>query len=114
MNIDKYLDNNGLTPNDVVEMLKTEFPKITKGTLSMVRRGTYGVVLSQKAVGVLNKAHPPKKENRKKSHKLTIRLDDETFSMFEEYRAYYRVSIQDIIEAVIKYALKEWGKSVDF
>ena len=102
MNIDKYLENNGLTTNDVVEMLKTEFPKITKGTLSMVRRGTYGVVLSQKAVGVLNKAHPPKKENRKKAHKLTVRLDDYTFERLQTVCREYNCSVQEIAEDAIR------------
>ena len=114
MNIDKYLDANCLTTNDVVELLKPEFPKFTKATLSMVKRGTYGVVLSQKAVGVLHQAHPPKKENRKKAHKLTIRLDDETFAIVEEFRTQNDLTMQDIVECLIKYAFKMWRDAGDF
>lgn len=105
MNIDKYLDKNGLTPNDVVELLRPEFPKFSKSTLSMCKRETYGVTLSSKAVGVLNAAHPLKKENRQKQHKLTVRLDDETFIRMQEICQASGATVQKFVEDAIQYFL---------
>ena len=62
MNIEKYALTNDLTPNDVIELVKPEFPKFSKVQYSMCKNPNYGVVLAPKAVRALNKAHPAKKE----------------------------------------------------
>ena len=76
MNLEKYKAQNELTTADVVELIKPEFPKFGKTQVSMVSKGTYGVVLDPKAVRVLNKAHPPKKETRVRGNRITVWMND--------------------------------------
>lgn len=101
MNLQKYLDSNGLKLDDVTNMLKGEYPKISRSPLSMVKSGTYGVVLAPKAVKILNEAHPVKKENRKKGHQLTVRVDDRLFGMIERFCEKHKVTTQDLVERAI-------------
>ena len=61
MNLEKYKAEHDLTSNDIIDLVKPDFPKFSKVTMSMVNKGTYGVVLAPKAVRALNKAHPAKK-----------------------------------------------------
>ena len=55
MNLEKYKAQNELSTNDIVDMLKPEFPRFDKRQVSMVTKGTYGVVLAPKAVRILTK-----------------------------------------------------------
>jgi len=101
MNIEKYKAFNGLTNDDLIDLIKPVFPKFGKAPLSMCSRGVYGVVLAPQAVKTLNKAHPPKKENRKLPNKLTVRLSDGMYECLK-YEAQKRGwSIQKICERLI-------------
>lgn len=108
------------TNKQIVAYLKTEFPKFHKGILSMCRNPAYGCALSEDAAAALHKIYPDlkiaqkpssrvklkkakKPENRKKAHRLTLRLDDDAYSKFEAaLKADSSTSIQDFLEKVLE------------
>ena len=102
MDVKKYKEKNNLSSDDVVNILQPLFPKFSRSPLSMVQKGTYGVVLAPKAVKALEEAHPSKKPNRKKGHQLTVRLDDVTYHYFQELCSENNVTAQLVIEEAIK------------
>lgn len=101
MNLQKYIDSNQLTYDDITAMLKEEFPKVSRSPLSMVKSGTYGVVLAPKAVRILNKAHPIKKHARKKGNSLTVRVDDTLIKVIKRFCIENKMSTQDLLERAI-------------
>lgn len=89
------------TNKEIVAYLKREFPKIHKGVLSMVQSRDYGVALSEDAARTLHEIYPDfecaqkpfsrvklenrkKPDQRKKQHRVTLRLDDAAYAKFEE------------------------------
>lgn len=88
------------TSKEIIATLRTKFPKFSKVTLCMVRNPAYGCALSEEAARTLQEIYPnykvaqkpsscvkPSKRrsvsNRKKAHRLTVRLDDEAYTKFE-------------------------------
>jgi len=106
MNLEEYKAKNGLSTNDVVTIIQQEFPKFSKHQFSMIKRGIYGVVLAPRAVKVLNQAHPPKKENRVRCNKLTVRLNDYLYGLLLSYCEAAGHTQQDAIEMAIYTMLK--------
>lgn len=105
MNIEKYMVSNELSPADVVEMLKPNFPKFDKRQVSMCKNGEYGVTLSPMAVKTLNKFHPVRKENRKKENRITVRLTDVEYAALLSFIEQTRNTIQDEAEKAVRWYL---------
>lgn len=112
MNLQKYIDSNQLTYDDITAMLKEEFPKVSRSPLSMVKSGTYGVVLAPKAVRILNEAHPVKKPARKKGHQLTVRVGEFRYADIMEECAFRKLTVQDFLETLLNlYFSKPWEET---
>lgn len=112
MNIEKYMVSNELSPADVVEMLKPNFPKFDKRQVSMCKNGEYGVTLSPMAVKTLNKFHPPKKENRVRCNKVTVHVDDIVYAALIDFCAEKGITKQDAIETAIYTMLEPQIKAI--
>ena len=101
MNIEKYMVSNELSPADVVDMLKPNFPKFGKNHVSMCKNGEYGVTLSPMAVKTLNKHYPVRKENRVRANKVTVHVDDIVYAALIDFCAEKGITKQDAIETAI-------------
>ena len=112
MNIEKYMVSNSLTPADVVDLLKLDCPKFNKRQVSMCKNGEYGVTLSPTAVQILNKAHPPKKENRVRVNKVTVHVDDIVYAALIDFCAEKGITKQDAIETAIYTMLEPQIKAI--
>ena len=106
MNLEKYKAQNELSTNDIVDMLKPEFPRFDKRQVSMVTKGTYGVVLAPKAVRILNKAHPQKTENRNRGNRITVWMNDYLYSLLLSKCESESRTMQDVAEMAIYTYLK--------
>ena len=106
MNIEKYMVSNELSPADVVELLKPDFPKFDKRQVSMCKNGEYGVTLSPMAVKTLNKHYPVRKENRVRANKVTVHLSDLLYAALITYCDESGLKKQDAIEMAIYTYLK--------
>ena len=106
MNIEKYMVSNELSPADVVELLKPNFPKFDKRQVSMCKNGEYGVTLSPMAVKALNKHYPVRKENRVRANKVTVHLSDLLYAALITYCDESGLKKQDAIEMAIYTYLK--------
>lgn len=105
MNIEKYMVSNSLSPADVVELLKPNFPKFDKRQISMCKNGEYGVTLSPMAVKTLSKHYPVRKENRTKANRITIRLTDIEYAALLSFVEQTGNTIQDEAEKAIRWYL---------
>ena len=105
MNIEKYMLSNSLSPADVVELLKPNFPKFDKRQVSMCKNGEYGVTLSPMAVKTLNAVHPVRKENRKKGNRITVRLTDVEYAALLSFVEMTNSTVQDEAEKAIRWYL---------
>ena len=89
-----------ITTKEIVSVLKEKFPKFSKIAWCMAQNPAYGVALSEDAARTLQEIYPDYKvaqkpsscvkpskrrsvSNRKKAHRLTVRLDDEAYTKFE-------------------------------
>lgn len=105
MNIEKYMVSNELSPADVVELLKPDFPKFDKRQISMCKNGEYGVTLSPMAVKTLNKHYPVRKENRKKGNRITLRLTDVEYAALLTLVEATNSTMQDEAEKAVRWYL---------
>ena len=101
MNIEKYKAQNNLTTNDIIEIVKPEFPRFNKQQVTMVSKGTYGVTLAPQAVRILNKAHPPKKEKRVRGNRITVWMNDLLYAMLLSRCDETGLTRQDVAEMAI-------------
>lgn len=108
------------TSKEIIATLRSKFPKFSKVTLCMVRNPAYGCALSEEAVRTLQDIYPdlkvaqnrsscvkPRKRqsvsNRKKAHRLTVRLDDEAYAKFEAaLKSASATSTQAFLEKVLE------------
>lgn len=111
-NYPKYCVQAGISRRDMIEVLKKKFPKYEKMTQTVVcNPDDYGAQLIPEAEALLVanfgmheglSYKPKKKSNRRKSNKLTVRLDD---TMYARLLRYYSrssfASMQDFVEAAI-------------
>lgn len=105
MNIEKYMVSNSLSPADVVDILKPNFPKFNKRQISMCKNGEYGVTLSPMAVKTLNAVHPVRKENRKKGNRITVRLTDVEYAALLSFVEMTNSTVQDEAEKAVRWFL---------
>jgi hypothetical protein len=105
MNIEKYMVSNSLSPADVVELLKPDYPKFSKQQVSMCKNGEYGVTLSPMAVKALNKHYPVRKENRKKGNRITLRLTDVEYAALLTLVEATNNTMQDEAEKAVRWYL---------
>ena len=101
MDIEKYKRQNDLSSDEIIHLLRHEYPKFSHAALSMVKKKTYGVVLAPKAVRLLDAAFPMKKPKRKKSNQLTVRVDDCTFEQLSGYCIISGRTVQDVVECAL-------------
>ena len=102
MNLEKYAIANELTPNDVIDIVKPEFPKFSKVQYSMCKNPNYGVVLAPKAVRALNAAHPSqKKETRSRGNRITVWMNDFLYALFRTGCDERGLSMQELAEMAI-------------
>ena len=106
MNIEKYALTNDLTPNDVIELVKPEFPKFSKVQYSMCKNPNYGVVLAPKAVRALNEAHPAKEKKRSRQNRITVWMNDYLYSLMLSKCESESRTMQDVAEMAIYSYLK--------
>ena len=107
-----YCIKAGITRRDMINCLKQQFPKYEKMAQTVVcNPDDYGAQLIPEAEALLvanfgmheGLSYKPKKKcNRRKSNKLTVRLDD---AMYARLLRYYSrssfASMQDFVEAAI-------------
>ena len=105
MNLEKYKAQNELSNNDIVEMLKPEFPRFSKSQVSQVSKGTYGVVLAPQAVKILNEAHPTK-NTRARGNRITVWMNDFLYALFISGCEERGITMQELAEMAIYTYLK--------
>lgn len=109
MDIKNFQRKYKLSNSDIIRVISRKYPRFAKFPLYMVKNPRdYGVQLVPGAEDALRDAVSKKKPNRTKSHQLTVRLDDELYEALKAVCEFGDVSIQDAIEAAIKYTL--YGK----
>lgn len=113
MNIEKYALTNDLTPNDVIELVKPEFPKFSKVQYSMCKNPNYGVVLAPKAVRALNEAHPAKEKKRSRQNRITVWMNDFLYALFISGCEERGVTMQELAEMAIYTYLKPEARRID-
>ena len=87
------------TQKETVAILQKTFPKFNKVAASMAAHPeNYGLCFTKEAKKALGKE---KKENRKKSHQLTLRLDDEKYLILMAFCEREKWSAQKALEALI-------------
>ena len=99
----------GLTAQEIVDALKDDFPKIDKTIISKCESKAYGVELSSAAERVLLGKYCDrlaavnlgfgrrKKERRKKTRRVSVRLADEEFSRLQQHLKDAGVTAQDAL-----------------
>ena len=113
MNIEKYALTNDLTPNDVIELVKPEFPKFSKVQYSMCKNPNYGVVLAPKAVRALNEAHPAKEKKRSRQNRITVWMNDFLYALFISGCEERGATMQELAEMAIYTYLKPEARRID-
>ena len=109
MDIKNFQKKYKLSNSDIIRVISRKYPRFAKFPLYMVKNPRdYGVQLVPGAEDALRDVVSKKKPNRTKSHQLTVRLDDELYEALKAVCEFGDVSIQDAIEAAIKYTL--YGK----
>ena len=109
MDIKNFQKKYKLSNADIIRVISRKYPRFAKFPLYMVKNPRdYGVQLVPGAEDALRDVVSKKKPNRTKSHQLTVRLDDELYEALKAVCEFGDVSIQDAIEAAIKYTL--YGK----
>ena len=112
MNLEKYKAQNELSNNDIVEMLKPEFPRFSKSQVSQVSKGTYGVVLAPQAVKILNEAHPTK-NTRTRGNRITVWMNDFLYSLFRTGCEQRGITMQELAEMAIYTYLKPEARRIE-
>ena len=112
MNLEAYKSRNNLTNNDIIEMLQPEFPRFQKQQVSMVQKGTYGVVLAPKAVKILNEAHPAK-HNRTRGNRVTVWMTDYLYGLLLSKCESEGRTRQDVIETAVYTALRPEARTIE-
>ena len=105
---------------EIVATMRTKFPLFSRTVLCMVKNPAYGCVLSDDAARTLHEIYPDYKvaqnrsssvkhgtrksvSKRKKSHHLTLRLDDESYAKFEAaLKSASATSTQAFLEKVLE------------
>ena len=102
MDIKRFRKKYHLSNADIVRVIQYKYPKFCKYALCMATNPKeYGVQLTHNAEIVLMAAVSKKKDNRKKNHQLTVRVDDKMFDQLKIYCTVKDITVQDAIEAAI-------------
>ena len=103
MDIKRFRKKYHLSNADIVRVIQYKYPKFCKYALCMVGNPKeYGVQLTPGAEDALMSAVNRKKDNRKKNHQLTVRVDDKLFDCFKAFCQLYDLNTQDALEEAIK------------
>lgn len=88
---------------ELVELMRTQFPKFSKVTLCMIRNKDYGVDYSSAAKKLLKKQKP--KESKTPDRKrLTVRVDPDLYDELKELAG--GESYQKLVERIISEGVK--------
>ena len=88
------------TQKETVAILQKTFPKFNKVAASMAAHPeNYGLCFTKKAKKALGEK---KKENRKKGHQLTVRVDEDTYQIMQAFCLMKGMTIQHFVESCIK------------
>ena len=102
MDIKRFRKKYHLSNADIVRVIQYKYPKFCKYALCMATNPKeYGVQLTHNAEIVLMAAVSKKKDNRKKNHQLTVRVDDSTFNALRFCCEMESKTAQDFIEGII-------------
>ena len=102
MDIKRFRKKYHLSNADIVRVIQYKYPKFCKFALCMATNPKeYGVQLTPGAEDALMSAVNRKKDNRKKNHQLTVRVDDKMFDQLKVYCTVKDITVQDAIEAAI-------------
>lgn len=77
-----------LTAEDVVNILRSKYPKIDKTCISKAERDGYGMGLSREAMRYLRvniEGVPKRKEKRVKCHCVSVRLTNEQYARLQQH-----------------------------
>ena len=85
---------------ELVDLMRTQFPKFSKVTLCMIRNPEYGVDFSAKAKKLIEKKKPRKSAERKR---LTVRVSDDLYDAVKEMAI--DGSYQKLVERIIADAI---------
>lgn len=104
MDIKKFRKKYHLSNADIIRIIQYKYPRFGKYPMYMcVNSKEFGVQLTPGAEDALYTAVTKKKDNRKKNHQLTVRLDDSVFNGLKEFCEMNHVNIQDTLENAILY-----------
>ena len=94
----KLRKETGLTADEIVAILREQFPKIDKTCISKAESGKYGLALSREAMRYL-RAHiygvPQRKEKRIKRHCVSVRLTDEEYAWLQPHLQHEKQTAQE-------------------
>ena len=88
---------------ELVELMRTQFPKFSKIALCMVRNPEYGVDFSAAAKKLLNGKQPRKKREAPGRKRLTVRINDKLYDELKTIAG--DGSYQELVEKIIADAI---------
>ena len=102
MDIKRFRKKYHLSNADIVRVIQYKYPKFCKYALCMATNPKeYGVQLTHNAEIVLMAAVSKKKDNRKKNHQLTVRVDDYLYDKLMWFCKDNGITVQDAIEMMM-------------
>lgn len=104
MTIEKLKQTQGLTNDDIVNIIREDYPKFNKSTLSMAMHPEdYGVKLLPKCSKGLNAKFSQNKPPQAKieNNRLNLRLDSEILSQVKYLSLSANKSVSEIVNAIL-------------
>lgn len=91
------------TQKETVAILQKTYPKFNKVAASMAAHPErYGICYTKEAKEALGIKPKKKSDIRKKPHRVSVRLDDETYNwLMENFKNSTFTTMQDYLEAVV-------------
>ena len=108
MDIKNFRKKYKLSNSDIIRIINYKYPRFCKYALFMCTNSKeFGVQLTPGAEEVLYTAVTKKKENRKKSKQLTVRVYDEVYNFLKTVCDLKEITVQDMVEQLIVDYLNE-------
>ncbi len=109
MDLKKFRKKYKLSNADILRVVSYRYPKFCKYAMFMASNPKeYGVQLTPGAEDALMASVNRKKDNRKKNHQLTVRVDDNVFDILKDICDQRVMTVQDWIEEAIIQEIKRW------
>lgn len=108
MDIKNFQKKYKLSNSDIIRVVSRKYPRFAKFPLYMVKNPRdYGVQLVPGAEDALRDIVSKKKENRKKSKQLTVRVYNEVYDVLKVVCEIREITVQDMIEELLVNYLSE-------